>query len=174
MFAKSDRSRLQSLVIISFLIALEIVLSRLLVISTPILRISLGFLPIAFIAIMYGPLWAAGSNAISDFLGVTMFPTGYPYFIGYTLSYFLTGATFGIFLHKRNVTVLRVLPASIIVCLLINLGLNTLWTSLQTGKGWMILLPPRLIKDVVFIPIQCTLIPLVWKYVKRFAPVEQT
>ena len=173
MFAKTDRFRLQSLVIVSFLIALEIVLTRLLAISTPVLRISLGFLPIAFIAIMYGPLWAACANAMSDFLGVMMFPTGYPYFIGYTLSYFLTGATFGIFLHNQKVTLLRVLPASIIVCLLINLGLNTLWTSIQIGKGWLVLLPPRLIKEIILIPIQCTLIPLLWKYVKRFAPVKQ-
>ena len=47
--------RTADLVIMAFLIALEIVLTRFCSINTPILRIGFGFLPVAMLGIMYGP-----------------------------------------------------------------------------------------------------------------------
>ena len=88
----------QRLIVIAFFIALEIILTRFCSINTDILRIGFGFLPVAMVAMLYGPLWAGAAYAIGDILGMIIFPTA-GYFPGFTLTAFLTGCTYVIFLY---------------------------------------------------------------------------
>lgn len=155
------RSATMKLVIMAMLIALEIILTRFCSINTPILRIGFGFLPVAMMGIMLGPWWAAVGYAVGDLLGMMIFPTGV-FFPGFTLTAFLTGFTFGIFLHGKEITWKRVLPASLIIILCFNLLLDTLWLSILMGDGFIALLPTRIFKCVVMLPIHLILIPLVW------------
>ena len=60
----------KKLVEISLLIALEVILTRFCSINTATLRIGFGFLPIAIIAMMYGPLSAGVAYALGDLLGM--------------------------------------------------------------------------------------------------------
>ncbi|MDR0570902.1 MAG: folate family ECF transporter S component [Clostridiales Family XIII bacterium] len=167
---KNGKLQLSSLVIIAFLIALEVVLSRMVSINTPVIRISFAFVPVAMMGIMYGPLWAAGAYALGDVIGALLFPTG-AFFPGFTLTAALTGLTYGFFLHGRDVTWRRVLPASFIVCALLNFGLDTLWVYIITGKGVAPLIPVRLTKAAVMIPLQTLLVPLLWKQLRRVTPL---
>ena len=98
------RTNTEKLVITAILIALEIILTRFVGISTPMLRISFGFLPMVIVAMYYGPIWGGGAYALADVLGSLIFPTG-AYFPGFTVSACLTGIIYGLFLHKRKVTV---------------------------------------------------------------------
>ena len=127
------------LVITGFMIALVVVLSKLVSINISFLRIGFGFLPIAILAILYGPVWAAVGYAIADVIGGFLFPTG-PFFPGFTLSAFLTGLIFGLVLYKKEITLLRALAASALVALLVNLLLNTYWLTFILGKGFNVLL----------------------------------
>lgn len=158
------RSATTKLVILALLVALEIILTRFCSINTPILRIGFGFLPVAMMGIMLGPWWAAVGYAAGDILGMMIFPTGV-FFPGFTLTAFLTGFTFGLFLHNREVTWKRVLPASLMIILCFNLLLDTLWLSILMGDGFIALLPTRVFKCVVMLPIHLVLIPLVWNRV---------
>ncbi|WP_313470196.1 folate family ECF transporter S component, partial [Carnobacterium sp.] len=64
----------RSISIIGLLMALDIILTRFVAIETPIVRIGFGFLPVAIIAMLYGP-WIAGiAAAITDFMGIMLFP----------------------------------------------------------------------------------------------------
>ena len=54
----------KKLIQISLLIAIEVILTRFCSINTPIVRIGFGFLPIAIIAMMYGPLSAGISLSL--------------------------------------------------------------------------------------------------------------
>ncbi len=83
-------NNVKKLVEISLLIALEVILTRFCSINTAILRIGFGFLPIAIIAMMHGPLSAGVAYAIGDLSGMMIFPSG-SYFPGFTLTAFLTG-----------------------------------------------------------------------------------
>lgn len=168
---KSATSRL---VIMAFLIAMEIILTRFCSINTPILRIGFGFLPVAMMGIMFGPVWAAAGYAIGDLLGMLIFPSG-AYFPGFTLTAFLTGLVFGLFLHNREITWKRVLPASLIIILGCNLILDTLWLSILMGDGFIAMLPTRIFKCAVMLPIHLILIPLVWnRIVSRIPLVGRT
>lgn len=164
------KSTTTRLVIMAFLIALEIILTRFCSINTPILRIGFGFLPVAMIGILYGPIWAAIGYAIGDILGMMIFPSGV-YFPGFTVTAVLTGFVFGIFLHnKEKITWKTVLPASLIVILVLNLCLDTLWLSIMFGDAFIALLPTRIVKCVVMLPIHLILIPLVWNRVMSKIP----
>ena len=167
---KSATSRL---VIMAFLIAMEIILTRFCSINTPILRIGFGFLPVAMMGIMFGPVWAAAGYAIGDLLGMLIFPSG-AYFPGFTLTAFLTGLVFGLFLHNREITWKRVLPASLIIILGCNLILDTLWLSILMGDGFIALLPTRIFKCAVMLPIHLILIPLVWNRIVSRIPLVGT
>lgn len=150
------------LIIMGILIATEIILTRFLSINTAFLRIGFGFLPVAICAILFGPLWAGVCYAIGDVISITLLTTGTP-FPGFTLSAFLTGAVYGIFLHNKEVTFTRVLLASTIIVLFINLGLDSLWLSMLYHKAFMPIMVGRIIKFPLAILIQVTLIPLVYK-----------
>ena len=147
----------ETLVITGFMIALSVVLSKLISINISFLRIGFGFLPIAILAMLYGPAIAAIGYGAADLIGAWLLPTG-QFFPGFTVSAILTGLIFGFVLYKHEVTFVRALAASAIVCLIVNLILNTFWLTFIIGKGFTVLLASRALKEVVAIPIMAALI----------------
>lgn len=160
------RTNTERLVVIAILIALEVILTRFVAISTPMLRIGFGFLPMVIVAVYYGPIWAASAYTLADILGSLLFPTG-AYFPGFTISACVTGLIYGFFLYHRKITWKNSLLAVCIVLIGINLLLNTLWLTIILGKGYMALLPARVIKEVICIPIDTALILIVSKATER-------
>lgn len=145
------------MVVTAFMIALSVVLSKVVSINISFLRIGFGFLPIAILAILYGPYVAAVGYALADLIGAWLLPTG-TFFPGFTLSAILTGLIFGYVLYGKEVTFLRALLASALVCLGVNLLLNTFWLTFIIGKGFTALLASRAVKEIVAIPVMAALI----------------
>ena len=115
---------------------------------------------------MYGPLSAGIAYAIGDLLGMVLFPSG-SFFPG------LTGVVYGVFLYNKPKTWPRIIGAVLTVCLVLNLGLDTLWLSILMGQGYIALLPTRIMKAALMIPIQATIIGIIWKkVVVRFVKVS--
>lgn len=152
----------RKLVQISLLVALQIILTRFCSIQTPIVRIGFGFVPVVIIATMYGPIYAGVSNGIADILGLMLFPSG-SFFPGFTLTAILAGVIYGVFLYNKPITWGRIIAASVIINIVLNLGLNTYWLSIMMGKGFLALLPTRIVKELVMIPIKVVIIGIVWK-----------
>lgn len=150
----------------SLLIALQIVLSRFLSIQTPIIRISFAFLPMALVAILHGPAYAAAAGVISDFFGAILFPAG-AYFVGFTISALLRGLIYGFFIHKKPTDIKRITAAVSINCLVINLMLNSYWLSIIMAKGIFAILPTRVLHNVLMIPIQAVTIYTAGKLLER-------
>lgn len=155
---------IRKIAFIGLFIAIEIVLTRFLSIQTPIVRIGFTFLPIAISGIMFGPLFAGLTAALADFVGVMLFPTGGPFFPGFTISALLTGLIYGLFLYKKPKSFWRISLAVLVISLFVHLGLDTLWLWMLTGKGIIGLLPARIIKSLIMLPIQIITIQVVWKY----------
>ena len=166
---KGKKLTTEMIVVIAFMVALEIVLSKLVSVNISFLRIGFGFLPIAILAILYGPIWAGVGYAIGDVIGGFLFPTG-AFFPGFTVTAALTGAIFGIVLYNKKITFVRALVASALVCILCNLLLNTFWLTFILGKGFAVLLASRAIKEIVAIPVMAVLIVLVDKTVMKAIP----
>jgi len=158
---KPKKVSLRALTVMACLMTMEIILTRFFSIHTPYVRIGFGFLPISLIGIMFGPFWAGLNYAAGDILGMMIFPSG-PYFPGFTLSAFLTGIIFGFVLHKKQITYKRTFLAAITVCGLVNLCLDTYWLTILMGQGVIALLPLRLLRFAIMMPLQGFLIHFVW------------
>lgn len=156
----------KTLVTMALLIALEVILTRFLSINLPIVRIGFGFLPVAVAAILFGPLWAGIGYAVGDILGMLIWPTG-AYFPGFTVTAFLVGAAYGIFLNKKTVTWPRLIVTVSVVVLAFSLLLNTVWLSMLYGKAFLGLLPTRILQCVILIPVQVLTIKLVYEKVLK-------
>ena len=84
---------LKTLVNLALLTALYVVLERFLSINMWNMRIGFAFIALALSGMLYGPVAAGLVGAAGDILGMLLFPTG-PYFPGFTLNAFLTGAVY--------------------------------------------------------------------------------
>ena len=167
----SRNKHLIALISCAMLIAIEIVLSRFLSISTPIVKIGFDFAPMALAGMLFGPWYGCAVGALADFLGANMFPIG-PYWPGFTLVAGLCGLTYGLLLHhkagvqwSRMATTLRIAAAVLIVTLPLQLGLDTLNLVMLLDKGFLALLPGRITKAAVMIPVQFITIHALYRFV---------
>lgn len=166
-------SRNKKIIITAILLATQIVLSRFLSIKTPILKISFAFVPSILCAIWLGPKWTVLLNVFADIIGATLFPTG-AFFIGYTISTAISGLIYGLLLYKneeRKYTdkqfFIRLIIAIVLVTCISNIGLNTLWISITTGKAFVVLLGARIVKEIVMIPIQLAVVLFIEKMLRE-------
>ena len=157
-------------------------MSRLLAIPTPVVKISMSFLPIAMMAIMYGPVYAGIGAAMSDFIGSMMFPVG-AYFPGFTLTALLIGVVYGLFLYKGKLEgdagLVKVFAAAFIVTVILQLGIDTLWVAIITmgnpdyeyaslKDAYFAWFSIRAVRTAIMLPLQVVLIrllPLVTKHI---------
>lgn len=146
---------------LGLLTALEIILSRFLSFNAWNVKIGFNFVPIVIAAVLFGPIAGGVVAALGDFLGAILFPIG-AYFPGFTLTAFLTGLVFGLFLYKKR-TVLRTLGAVLINQLLLSWLLNSLWISILYGTPYSGLLVTRIIQCAILGPIQFLTIILIIK-----------
>lgn len=146
-------SRIQTMVLVALLVAIEIVLSRFCSIATPFVKIGFGFIPIAVCGMLFGPVWAGVAGGLADFVGAILFPIG-TYFPGFTVSAILTGVIFGLLLRRENAGWKQLTVAVSLNCIGVSLGLTTLWISMLYGTPYLALLPTRAVQNLIMVPIQ--------------------
>ena len=159
---------------VGLLIAMQIILLRFLSIQTVLIRIDFAFIPIAFGAMLYGPLKGGIAAATGDVVSFILFPPPFPFFPGFTITAFLVGVVYGLFLYRKPKTLVSVAVPVVIIALFLNLGLDTFWIIMIAGQGippvdqiipaFIGLMPVRIIR-LVMVPVQIVLITFLWKYV---------
>lgn len=150
---KTQKDSVRQLVIMGVLIAMDVILTRFLSISTPVTRIGFAFVARVIAAVLLGAIPAAAAAGIADFVGAIAFPTSGAYFPGFTLTAVCFGLIYGVFLHKK-VTPVRIVGAVVTSQLVCSLGLNTLWLVMMTGSSYLALLSTRLLQSVVTAVVQ--------------------
>lgn len=143
----------KKLAVSALLITADVLLTRLLAINTPLMKIGLGFAAVALSALIYGPLWAALTAALGDLLGSLLFPVG-AYFPGFTLTAALTGLIFGLCLYKKRPGIGRSFAAAAANCVLVTLLGNTAMIAYISGAAFRALLITRLGQLAVMLPVQ--------------------
>lgn len=166
-------SKNKKIILTAILLATLIILSRFLSIKTPILKISFAFIPTILCAMWLGPKWTVLLNVLADIIGATLFPTG-AFFIGYTISTAISGLIYGLLLYKQEDNsytdkqfLIRLIISIILVTCISNIGLNTLWISITTGKAFVVLLGTRIVKELVMIPIQIVVILFIERMLRK-------
>lgn len=152
-------SKIKKIIIAGLLLATTIVLSRFLSIKTPIVVISFSFIPLMLSGILLGPWWTMMIAGLADLIGALLFPFG-AYFVGYTITSILTGFVYGLFLHRKDEKlnnkkfVLKLIISCLIVLIVCNGLINSLWIYITSKKAIMAILPTRLLKQIVMLPIE--------------------
>ena len=151
-------SKLKKLILAGLLLATTIVLNRFLSIKTPILVISFSYIPIMLSSIMLGPWYTMLIAGFADLIGALLFPFG-AYFVGYTISAVISGLIYGLFLYRKKEFsnksfILRLILSTLIVLIVCNCLLNTIWIYITTKEALFAILPTRLLKQLIMLPIQ--------------------
>ena len=154
------KTNTRTLAHVAILITIEIVLSRFLSISTPVVKIGFAFVPVVICAMLYGPFWAGVVGGLSDIIGAILFPIGM-YFPGFTISSILSGVIYGLFLYKGKCSWGKLLVMVLINRLVIGLLLSTYWFTILTKLPFLVLLSSRAIQAVILIPVQIIIIRLI-------------
>ena len=120
--------------------------------------IKIGFSSIAnqFVYYLFGPVVGGAFGGALDILKYLIKPTG-AFFPGFTFGAVVAGVLYGMFLYKKQLTLRRILAAELVVSIVCNMLLGTLWLSMLYGKAFMLLLPMRVFKNLIMWPINSML-----------------
>ncbi len=151
----------RAVVLTAVLAALDVVLTRFCSVNTLSVKIGFGFLPAAVCGILFGPFWAAACAGIGDLAGSLLFPVG-AYSPLFTASAALSGAIWGSFLHKREVTRKELATASLANLTLVTLCLNTLFIHFLYGLPFRQLFAARVMETIVMFAVQYTALRLLF------------
>lgn len=147
---------------LAILLTLQMVLGRVHV-GPSFLKVGFGFIASALIGYYFGPLKSMLVGLISDVVTNFLFPDGV-FFWGFTLSAVVTGLIYGFLLYQKKPTMSRLLLTTVIAVVIVNLILNTWWVSILSQMSFQTLFWLRLGKELVFIPIQTTILVIIFKW----------
>lgn len=142
--------------LMGLMIALQVVFTRFLSVETTFLRIGIDFIPATIMGALFGPFLAAIGGGLADVLGMMIFPKG-AFFLGFTFNACLIGMLYGLFYYKKELTWKRVIFSTIVITLLSSLLLTPFWLHLMYKVPFWGLMPVRLLKALVMIPLQAVL-----------------
>lgn len=166
-------TQLTSIAGVGMVLAVSIVLSFFNIYVTETLRIGPAYLATAMLGMLYGPVTGGIAAGLGDILKYLIKPSG-PFFPGYTLTAALGGVVYGSFLYKNKVTILRCVISKTFINIFLNLGLNTLWSSILYGKGFFAILIPRVYANVALLPLQIILLYALLKAIVVLLPRIQS
>lgn len=170
--ASQAMPRARKIILTASLIATTIVLQRFLAIRTPIIQINFMLVPVMLSGIMLGWQGATFVAFIADLIGALLFPSG-SFFFGYTITAILTGFTAGICLYRPTGVrldrqfLIRLALCILIIVGLLNGGLNTLWILMMNGEASHVIVPLRIVKQLIMTPI---IYLVMVALIKLFAP----
>ena len=159
-------SSLQTLCRVAALVAVEVVLDRFCSFNTPLLRVGFGFAPLAVCGMLYGPVWAGAAGALADILGAFLSPYGfYPPIM---LTAILTGVSFGLFLHRKELRFFpHILGCALVNCFGLSLFLQSLWLCLLNEAPYSAMLVSRLPQCGFNLAIYLVLLPMLQKLTRH-------
>lgn len=148
----------KKIILTALLLAATIVLGRLLSIRTSIITIGFSFVPIIMCSVLLGWKYTLFVSTMSDLVGALIFPTG-PYFVGFTISSLLTGLIYGIFLYRKSFNLnkkflIKLFIVIVIETIFVNGILNTIWVIITVKNAANIVIPIRIIKQLIMIPVK--------------------
>lgn len=168
-------SKTKKLILSALLLTLTIVLSRFLSIKTPLLSINFSFVPIMLAAIWLGPKYTVLIAGLSDLIGAILFPFG-EFFIGFTVSTCLAGLIYSLLLYKKDgeltnkQLIIRLIIACLLVTVLVNTALNTLWLVIMYNKAFIVLFTARIAKEIIMLPIE---VVTMFAIIKGLKPLQK-
>ncbi len=149
------------LVIAALMIALRVALKGLAIPLAPNLKINIAFFVNAMGAMIFGPVVAAVSAAVSDTLGCLLFPQGV-YFFPFIFIEIAGSVIFALFLYRAKVTATRLALSRFCIDFFVNILLNmpimALYYKVVLGKSYTWMQLPVIAKNLCMFPVEAILL----------------
>lgn len=159
--------KLKNVVFCGMMAAIAIILGYVATINIgQYIRIGFSGLPNQVIDCLFGPAVGAIFGAALDIIKWFIKPTG-EFFPGFTISAALGGIIYGFAFYKKNISLARVFVAHLIVSVFVNVGLNSLWLKMLYDQAIMVMLPGRILKNAIMLPIDTCITFFMLKAVER-------
>ena len=166
--AFSELKNTRTLVFAALILALRIAMKPLKIPIAADVNVTFGFIVNALGSMVYGPVVALISGAISDTLGYLVAPSGVYYFPFIILE--MAGSfIFAIFLYSTDITPSRLILSKFCVNLFVNILLNEpimiryyqlFFTSAYQPFVWI-----RIVKNIVMLPLESLVLMIVFRSV---------
>lgn len=159
MFANSlgELQDVRKLSVMAMMLALAVVLGFYATVQVgDFLKIGFAFIPNELTGMLFGPAAGGLLAALADIAKYLVKPVG-AFFPGFTVSALLGGVIYGVVLYKRPLSLKRVIVANTLVTVFVNLLLNTYWLTVLYGSAFGALLPARILKEAILLPIDILL-----------------
>ena len=134
--------------------------------TTGIWRVEMSFLPIAIIAMLYGPVWAGVSYGIADLIGAVIFTGVNPFITMVKVAY---GVVMGMFFdRKKKIGYKRILFATAIICVCLDfLAMATIF-HFGFGYTWGAAFAARAANAAVNLALR---VPVLLLFDRRFTAI---
>lgn len=156
----------RSLTVCAMMMALNIILGYFTLRFTDFLRIGFGFITQPVVGMAFGPILCGITGMIQDVVSLVLNPTG-AYIPAYTLSVGVSGMFYGLMLHNKRVTLWRVFLTEFLVIFVGNILLNSIALAPTVASGFVGILPSRILKNLLLLPIQTVVSYLILKFVQK-------
>lgn len=120
------------------------------------LRLGFDWIPSRIVDFMFGPAVGAFFAMVMDVVKHFLKPMG-AFDVRFTFAVMLEGLIYGFFLYKKPVKFWRVFASRLLATIVINIIINTYLLSTIMGKGYLAILPPRLLKNMIALPIEAVI-----------------
>ena len=155
----------KTLALCAMLIAVNVILGYYTIQLSAYVRIGFGFVTVPVVSMLFGPLVGCCMGIVQDLVAFIIKPTG-GLLINLTLTAGITGIVYAKAFYKKHITFLRVLVAQLIIILVINIVLNSIALAPTVASGMVGILPSRIIKNILLLPVQTVLIYIILKTVQ--------
>ena len=130
------------------------------------IRIGFSGLPNQVVDYLFGPWIGAIFGGAMDI--IKWFASGDGnFFPGFTITAMLGAVIYGFFLYNKPLKISNIVISQLLVKLVCNIGLNTLWLNMLYGQAFKAILPGRIISNAVMLPIDCFIMFAMLKIVSK-------
>lgn len=136
----------------ALLLAMDVILYKI-SIGPANFQITFGFLSMALMGYLYGPIWAGLLEMLSNTINFTIFGSG-TFQVAFLLTAFLGGFINGLFLYNKKVNLLSVITAQLFIMIPVSLFINSWLISVLFGADFKVIFIGRVIRNIIQIPIQ--------------------
>lgn len=155
----------RTVAVCSMLIAINVIAESFAQDLTAYIRVSFGFVTVPIAAMLFGPYAACMVGILQDVAGFLIRPTG-AFIFTLTMNEGITGMIMGIFLYKKKLGVIRVLVAEVVVSVFVSIMLNSVALAPTVGSGLVGILPSRIIKNIIMLPVQTAVVYAILKVIR--------
>lgn len=162
-----EMQEVKNLAVMAMFLALAVVLGFYATVQVgDYLKVGFAFIPNELTGMMFGPVAGGILAALADVVKYIVKPVG-AFFPGFTISALLGGLIYGVVLYHRTASLKRIIAANTLVTVFVNLFLNTYWLTVMYGNSFLALLPARIVKEAILLPVDIILFYTVVKVLGR-------